>query len=129
MTPTGKNKLPHQLEMFDFVTLYHNIPVSCLKRVMKELLQLVFTYEQVIYGYKSIYVKFGYKNDEATPDVNEVHWLKHPVGKSVTSGDEVPPKVNEVHWPEHHVGNSVTSGERCIVVMIPWSGETGREVE
>ena len=23
---------------------------------------------------KSIYVKFGYKNDEVTPKVNEVHW-------------------------------------------------------
>ena len=26
------------------------------------------------------------------------------------------------------VGKSVTSGERYIVLMRPWSGETGREV-
>ena len=54
VTPIGENKLPHQLETFDFVATYPNIPVSCLTRVMKELLELVFTYEQVTYGYKSI---------------------------------------------------------------------------
>ena len=52
VAPIGENKLPHQLETFDFVAMYPNIPVSCMKRVMKELLELVFTYEQVIYGYK-----------------------------------------------------------------------------
>ena len=42
-----EDKLPHQLETFDFVAMYPNIPVSCLKSVMKELLEPVFTYEQV----------------------------------------------------------------------------------
>ena len=78
MTPIGENKSPHQLETFDFVAMYPNIPVPCLKRVMKEFLELVFTYEQVTYGNKSIYVKFGHKNDEVTPEVNEVHWFEHP---------------------------------------------------
>ena len=64
VTPIGGNKLPHQLKTFDFVAMYPNIPVSCLKIVMKELLELVFTYEQVTYAYKSIYVQFGYKNDD-----------------------------------------------------------------
>ena len=45
---------------------------------MKKLLELVFTYEQVTYGYISINVKFGYKNDEVTRKVNEVHWSEHP---------------------------------------------------
>ena len=78
VTPIGENKLPHQLKTFDFVAMYPNIPVLCLKRVMKELLELLFTYEQVTYGYKSIYVKFGYKNDEVTPKVNGVHWSEQP---------------------------------------------------
>ena len=29
----------------------------------------------------------------------------------------------------YSVGKSVNSGERDIVLMIPWSGETGREVQ
>ena len=70
VTPIGENKVPHQLETFGFVAMYSNIPVSCLKRVMKELLELVFTYEQVTCGYISIHVKFGYKNDAVTPKVN-----------------------------------------------------------
>ena len=61
VTPIGENKLPHQLETFDFVAMYPDIPVSCLKRVMKHLLELVSTYEQVTYGYISVYVKFGYE--------------------------------------------------------------------
>ena len=67
VTPIDRNILPHMSEAFDFVAMYPNISVLCLKRVMEGLLELVFTYEQVIYGYESIYVKFGHRNDEVTP--------------------------------------------------------------
>ena len=43
MTP-GEESLPHYLETFDFVAMYNSIPVTCLKRVMNELLELVYTY-------------------------------------------------------------------------------------
>ena len=32
------NKLPHQLETFDFAAMYANIPVTRLKRAMRELM-------------------------------------------------------------------------------------------
>ena len=40
MTP-GEESLPHHVETFDFVAMYSNIPVTCLKRVINELLKLV----------------------------------------------------------------------------------------
>ena len=56
MTP-GEGSLPHHLETFDFVDMYNNIPVTCLKRVMNELLELVYTYEETKSGWKSLYVR------------------------------------------------------------------------
>ena len=38
VTPTGGNKLSHQLKTFDFVAMC--IPVTCLNRVMEELMEL-----------------------------------------------------------------------------------------
>ena len=45
MTP-GEESLPHHLETFDFVAMCNNIPVTCLKRVVNELLELVYTYDE-----------------------------------------------------------------------------------
>lgn len=38
----GVETLPHRFETFDFVAMYNNIHVACLKRVVKELLELWF---------------------------------------------------------------------------------------
>ena len=79
-TPKGENRLPHLLETFDFVAMYNNIPVTCLKRVMNELLEMVFTYQQICYGWKSLYIRYGYKKDDVTLKIEEVHWSdKAPV--------------------------------------------------
>lgn len=51
MTPPSEKIMPRHLETFDLVQMYPNIPVTCLKRVTKEVLELVSTYEQVTYGY------------------------------------------------------------------------------
>ena len=48
-----KNGLPHHLKTFDLVAMYTNIPVKCLKRIMGELLDLVFKYQETKYGSKS----------------------------------------------------------------------------
>ena len=42
----AKNGLPHHLETFDFIAMYAYIPVKCLQRIMGELLDLVFTYQE-----------------------------------------------------------------------------------
>ena len=44
--PPGEESLPHHLETFEFVAMYNTIPVTCLKRVMNELLELVYTYDE-----------------------------------------------------------------------------------
>ena len=49
----GEESLPHHLETFDYVAMYNNIPVTCLRRVMNELLELVYTYEETKSGWKS----------------------------------------------------------------------------
>ena len=89
MTP-GEESLPHHLETFDFVAMYNNIPVTCLKRVMNELLELVYTYEETKSGWKSLYVRYAYNKDDTTPVINYVHWSSNPpvdareVNKSTT---------------------------------------------
>lgn len=52
-TPPGEKKLPRHLETFH-VRMYHNIPVN-----NEQLLEVVFTYEQVNSGYKSLQWNFG----------------------------------------------------------------------
>ena len=91
MTP-GEESLPHYLETFDFVAMYNNIPVTCLKRVMNELLELVYTYEDTKKsGWKSLYVRYAYSKDDTSPVViKHVHWSINPpvdareVNKSTT---------------------------------------------
>lgn len=51
------NVQPHEFETFDFVAMYPSIPVTCLKQKMKELLGLVFEYQEKNFGFKSMYVK------------------------------------------------------------------------
>ena len=70
----AKNGLPHHLETFDFVAMYTNIRVKCLKRIMGELLDLVFTYQEAKDASKSMYIKHGFKNDEKEPKTNKIHW-------------------------------------------------------
>ena len=78
MTP-GEESLPHHLETFDFVA-NNSILVTCLKRVMNELLELVYTYEETKPGWKSLYVRYAYNKDNRTPVFKDVHWCSnHPV--------------------------------------------------
>ena len=69
----GVDSLPHHLETFDFVAMYNNIFVACLKRSMTELLRLVYEYEERNFGWKSLYVRYGYNGDGVAPAVREVH--------------------------------------------------------
>ena len=41
MTPGEESLPPQHLETFDFIAMYNNIPVTCLKRIMNELLEVV----------------------------------------------------------------------------------------
>ena len=66
MTP-GEKSLPHHLETFDLVAMYNDIPVTCLKRVMNELLELLYTYEETKSGWKSLYVRYASNKDDTTP--------------------------------------------------------------
>ena len=52
------HKLSHQLKTFDFVANYANFPIKWLKRVMSELLELVYTYQEKHVGSKSMYVRY-----------------------------------------------------------------------
>ena len=74
----AKNGLPHQLETFDCVAIYANIPVKCLRGITGELLDLVFTYQEAKYCSKSMYIKYGFKNDEKEPSINKIHWFLNP---------------------------------------------------
>ena len=69
----AKTGLPHYLETFHFVAMYANIPVKCLKRIMGELLDLVFTYQEAKDCSKSMYTKYGFKNDEKEPQINKIN--------------------------------------------------------
>ena len=73
-TIDGKTGLPHCLETFHFVAMYANIPVKCLKRIMGELLDLVFSYQEAKDGLKSMYTKYGFKNNEKEPQINKINW-------------------------------------------------------
>ena len=70
----GEESLPHHLETFEFVAMYNNIPVTRLKRVMNELLELVYTYEETKSEWKSLYVRYAYNKDGTTPEIKDVHW-------------------------------------------------------
>ena len=90
MTP-GEESLPYHLEAFDFVAMYSNIAVTCRKRVMNELLELVYKYEETKSGRKSLYVRYAYSKDDTSPVViKHVHWSINPpvdareVNKSTT---------------------------------------------
>ena len=74
----AKNGLPHHLETFVFVAMYTNIPVKCLKRIVGELLDLVFTYQEAKDGSKSMYIKYGFKKNEKEPKINKIHWSFNP---------------------------------------------------
>ena len=78
MTP-GEESLPHYLETFDFVAMYNSIPVTCLKRVMNELLELVYTYEETKSWWKSLCVRYAYNKDDTTPVIKCVHWSSNPL--------------------------------------------------
>ena len=73
MTPGEESLPPQHLETFDFIAMYNNIPVTCLKRVMNELLELVYTYEKTKSGWKSLYVRYAYDKDDTTPVIKGVH--------------------------------------------------------
>lgn len=71
----------HHIETFDFVAMYANIPVTSLLDNMEELLTLVFQH-QAKEGFKSMYVRCGYKERGQKPVVRLVKWSKHePVDK------------------------------------------------
>ena len=76
LTP-GEESLPHHFETFDFVALY-NIPVSCLKRVMNELVELVYTCEETKSGWKSLYVRYAYGKEGTAPVIKDTHWSSSP---------------------------------------------------
>ena len=85
----AKNGLPHHQETFDFVAMYANIPVKRLKRIMGELLDFVFTYQEAKEGFKSMYIKYGFKYDEKEPKINEIHWsLNPPVNTNETTNNK-----------------------------------------
>ncbi|CAN0253736.1 unnamed protein product, partial [Laminaria digitata] len=74
LTP-GEESLPHHLETFDFVAMYNN---PCLKRVMNELFELVYTYEETKSGWKSLYVRYAYEKEESAPVIKDVNWSSSP---------------------------------------------------
>ena len=53
----AKTGLPHHLQTFDFVAMYTDFPVKCLKRIMDKLLDLVFTHQEAKDGCKLMYIK------------------------------------------------------------------------
>ena len=59
-----------------------------------------------------------------------VYGLGHVLGTSIPFAFKGKNVIDpSIPTGEKFVGKSVTSGERDIVLMRPWSGETGREVE
>ena len=57
--------------------MYNNIPVTCLKRVMNELLELVYTYEETKSEWKSLCVRYACDKDSPTPPIKDVHWSRN----------------------------------------------------
>lgn len=41
---------------------------------MKELLELVYKYEETKFGWKSLYIRYAYTKDDTEPVVKDVHW-------------------------------------------------------
>ena len=86
----AKNGLPHHLETFDFVAIHTNIPVKRLKRIMGELLDLVFTYQDAKTVPNRCTLSMSSKiNDEKEPKINKIHWfLNPPVNTNETTNNK-----------------------------------------
>lgn len=68
----SNKRLPHHLETFDCIAIYANILVKRLKRAMRELINLVYTYQEESVGSKSTYSKYGKSIGGKKPKINRV---------------------------------------------------------
>lgn len=77
----------HRFETYDFVGMYPNIPLSVLLEKMRKLIDLVFEYQRTNYGYKSIFIEYGFKHNSPFIKDDGIHWSNvEPVQVGAESG-------------------------------------------
>ena len=84
---SARDRRPHTFETYDFVGMYTNIPLSVLLVKTREILDLVFDFQESRHGYKSIFIEYSFKDNSPLVRDDNCSWSKK---EPVKASDENP---------------------------------------